>query len=346
MKQTSMKNPFIAVFSAIWIVSAVLTGCFQKNTPPDLIDNEINLFMKNDVSITSIQSGNLLFGNFLTSDGTYIYYHSKDRSKLIRSDYDGQNKVVLSSKTPLFISVVDDTVFFLDDKMNGSIFKVSINGDGESLVLQTHAKSLVTTHQYIFYIGAEDGYVYRILHDGSERAVILERDTTQLTFYENRLYMQVLADSENQLPGGIYSSTIQNIELAVASGDKIDVHLDFFQTNSDIVYLNVFNDELYFFESEKERILSLISENRKKILTEVAMARPFIISDHKLFYINKEDQNRLYRIDFYVNTKGYPIINDKVHDFVVCGNTIYYKRENSAVIYMVPIVGGVSAKVS
>lgn len=324
----------LAVFSLLFN-----SACAPAPTGNQSLSPTDPLYQKFDITTTSIHNGNMNYTNFLSTDGSMIYFQSDDGTALVKSKYDGSGLVKLSGRFPSFINIVDTTVFFIEGTTTGKIYKVKTDGTGESLVVDTNAKSLIATPAYLYFIDTKDGFVYRTLHDGSGKIVIFSQISSQLRLVENTLYVQVSAAST-----GLYTLSVKETGDAVPTITPVQKNLTKF--NQEFHSLNISGSEFYFIDSLNHSYITLSKNGNPKVFLNAAQTSPFILSDQYIYYINTEDESRLYRVPVSNSSKQEMIINDRVSQFVVCGNSIYYRRESNLEIYRTPIVGGQSVKIT
>lgn len=383
----------IRILLVLFAMLFSLASC-NKGGNSALSPSVINpLFVSANVSKTSLQNGNLYYNNFLTSDGSYLYFQSADGKSLVKSDYNGDNSVVLCNQFPSYLNVVDNMVYFVEGSKSGKVYKVDINGQGQTLVIDSNVESLIVTADYMFFIDTKDGYPYYSLHDGSEIRLLLNKVTTKIQLVNDTLYFQ-LAEENN----GVYSFPIENLEAVStptpAIGPISDVDapsaaetssapvitdsiVDSSETaseeaavptatpvvtnvmtpygilfkelrKSDIVFFstNIKNDRFFYIDHTNNSYI-MVSENKNEdFFLKKSLLSPFIISDEYLFYINPDDESRIYRISLKDSSDNKMVVNDRVAEFVVCGNSIYYRRESNLEIFRAAIGGGLSEKIT
>ncbi len=294
-----------------------------------------------DDATTAIHSGNLLYGSFLTSDGKYIYFRSKDGKSLVRSNYDGSEPITLTSRVPFCINTANNQVFFIEGTESGPIYKIDNDGKGETMITDDVASSVIVTKSVLYYIRSADSQVYRLLHDGSQKTVVFPGKAARIMFIGNTLYIQPAAPDT-----GIYG--ISEAMLLAASPENPLVIKDL-QVDKVGIYptsLNIDGGLLYFTDEIFSRIFYMNSKNRLKEFYKNAVGRPFIINSGFLYYTDIDDSNRLYRMRLSNPADVRMVVNDGVDQFVILGNSIYYKRIDGNDIFRTSVGGGQSQKVT
>ncbi len=331
----------------IIIILIILPSCLNETDTPIQSSTPEPLFNHSDLNRLSVFSGNMHFGGFLTSDSGYIYFHSKDNTGLIRADYNGENQIILSNKLPGYITTVGDMVYFTDGVSGGNIYKVNVKGEGESIAMSVNSVYVISQFDFLYYIDFDNKYAYRVNHDGSNSTEIIKYSTDEIIIYDEYIYFLVndISLSENSLIFEINLDYIKNLEEPVSySSEYISDDIKVYEINNIIKNINV--SENYIFYSQNENIYKINKEDRKINNTKIKTSSPFIVSGGNIFYINKEDNFRIYRSNVYKISDNKMIVNDMVEEFVICGNSIYYRRSRNNEIYRTPVQGGISTKIT
>ncbi|MHB1453615.1 MAG: DUF5050 domain-containing protein [Saccharofermentanales bacterium] len=326
------------IFSAA--IMAVLGSCTpDTGNVPDTTPTSV--LFDPAATDTAIPSGNMLYGSFLASDGKYIFFQSKEGKSLVRSNFDGSELMTLTARTPSFINCVNSQLFFIAGTDSGPIYKIDIDGKGETMISDEIARSIIASESDLYYISALDDQVYRMLHDGSRKTLIFPAKASGIMFSETTLYIQPVAPDRK-----IYR--IPLAQLAAAAPDHPIVLKDI-QSESISFYpssVNVENDVLWFSDELFTRTFFLNVKGQTKSLNNDKVNQPFIISSGFLYFVKTSDNNRLYRFDLDNSDNAQMVVNDVVDKFVIIGNSIYYKRTTGSDVYRTSIGGGQSQKIT
>jgi len=367
---------------------ASFSACSKGSSANVTITTANPLFDAVDIQSTSLQSGNLHFNTFLTSDGKKLFFQSVDGKSLVKSDYDGKNLVVLSNRFPAFINVIDNMVYFIEGSVSGKIFKVDVEGKGETMVIDANATSLIVTSDYLFFIDTKDGFAYYSLHDGSKKKLLLDKITSLIQLVDDNIYLQPEGESK-----GIYVFPIKNLDAvsksaSTASGSSMaassassaasanagaavseasktlsdskaaatptlspaprtDVNfVQLVSSNIGFKSMNIYDYHFYYIDITKGSYLYMNDSKKQSIVLKKSLDFSFIISGKYIYYINQDDESRLYRISIQDDSVNKTVINDRISQFVVCGNSIYYRREGKLDIFRTPVEGGISDKIT
>lgn len=330
--------PIAIILSATMMI--MLASCTADTADtPDTTPTSV-LFDPDDDN-TAIHSGNLLYDSFLTSDGRYIFFQSEESKSLVRSNFDGSESLTLTAKTPSFLNSINNQVFFISGTDSGPIYKIDIDGKGETMISDDTAKSIIVLKSVLYYISALDEQVYRILHDGSKKTLIYPGKSSEIMYFGNTLYIQPAAPDEM-----VYS--IAEPQLSAATPDHPigfkDFHpeaIDFYPSS-----VNIERNTLYFSDELFSGVFYLNAKGQTKALRSITVNQPFIVSSRYLYFVNSIDKNRLYRLSLDNPGKTQMVVNDSISKFVIIGNSIYYKRTVGFDIYRTSVGGGQSQKIT
>ncbi len=331
---------FTAVSALAVLAFSLLVSCHgSSDASPDASPTPV-LFGPTD-DLSSLLGGNLLYGSFLTSDGKSVFYQSKDGTCIVSSLFDGSGAATLTARVTSCIEYEGGQLFFIAGTGAGPIYKIDIDGQGETIVTDDPASSFLVLKSCLYYISAGDGQVYRILHDGSEKTLIFPG--TAASILHSRETLAVLPASPEMK---LY--TITDDQLSFSSPDN-PLQLEDFTSISTPVYpysLNFSGDTLYYTDELFSRIYSAGTDGHSRLLFKREIGQPFIVSGGYLYYIDSKDSGRLYRTALESPSVTHLVVNDSVNDFVVVGNSIYYKRISGFDIFRTQVDGGQSRKIT
>lgn len=321
-KFLSLLLSLILVFSTISCNKEVINNVTIFPTKP-LTDEKLD-------GKYSIISGNFHYKSFLSTDGTYIYYQSDNGKALEKSDYDGKNSMIISNRFPSYINVSNGFVYFIDGNGSGKVYKVDTNGKGETLIIDIIVKSLIVLDNYVLFIDAKDDTVHFCNKDGGSKTLLYKDPVSTIMVSESNLYL-VNKKENNE----IFSFEISKLKIFSKSTSSDFVKITDAKKGFDSY--NFYNNKIYFVDTNNNSFINIYENNKTKSILKTTITMPFIISNDQLFYINKNDESRLYKFPLDKSKDSEVLINDRVHEFVVCGNSIYYRRENSLEIFRTTI---------
>ncbi len=332
-RQPSVILKVIILLSLLFVIP--LGSC--EKPPVIKISNvpTLPLFDQSSNTAVSINSGNLYYNGFLSSDGKSVYFQSDDGKSLVKSDYNGENAMIISKRFPSFINVVDDTVYYIEGLNSGKVYKVGSDGKGETLVIDSNVRSLIVTTKYIIFIDTKDDLAYYSLHDGSKKTLLYKKVFAQLVLSKELLFLVPSGYTDGLYKTDISSNFIKPVEYVKITNNPIDL-------NS----LNYEKNKFYFIDLTNNSQIASSENLRVRGFVKKSLSNPFIVSGDFAYYIDTADESRLYRVHLYKSDIEKIVVNDRVNEFVVCGNSVYYRRKNNLEVYRTSIDGGISFKIT
>ncbi|MHB8964293.1 MAG: DUF5050 domain-containing protein [Saccharofermentanales bacterium] len=331
----------VAVMSAAAIILSFTSCTPATDNVPDATHSPTPVLYGPDEVLTATHSGNLLYNSFLASDGRYIFFRSIDGKALVRSNHDGSEPLVLTSKVPSCINAVNGQLFFIEGAESGPIYKIDIDGKGETMISDDIARSVIALQNELYYISVADDKVYRIQHDGSKRTVIFPGRASRIMLEGTTLYVQPAAPDITiyGIPDLLRTDASPEIPLAIEDmhADDIGFYASSVNINDGLLY---FSDDLY------SQIFYQNSKGKTKMLLKASVNQPFIINAGYLYFVKISDNSRIYRLSLSNPSDVQMVVNDSVGRFVIIGNSIYYNRPNGYDLYRASVGGGQSQKIT
>ncbi len=289
----------------------------------------------------ALYSGNLLYGQSIVSDGTSIYYISKDGLQLIKNNIDDSPEVVISSKTPYALSYSDGYIFFISGTSGGPIFKVDTEGTGETMITDSQASYLIADPDNVFFLGAQDNLLYRIALDGSKKTLLYPGKVSRIMLIGNILYF-IPADETNK----VYSLTSGQIATMVSGSSIPASAMRSYDLRVRSESVNIYDDTFFYTDESNSGIYMMPFNGKSKPLLRDTVSYPFIVNGGYVYFTDPDKENRLYRFSIEEPDRISIVVNDKVFRFAVFGNSVFYYRELRYAIYRVSVSGGMSEKVA
>ena len=167
---------------------------------------------------------NWLNGGYLAYDGTYYYFRSNDGGKMVRMSEDGSDRTVLTDAAVKSISVLDGTIYYIDEEANklckmntdGSertelydmgpeesarilgdriyfvsyaLTSIALDGSDEIVHNSIYGYDTVIDGTYQYYVDPEHSvHLYRAKMDGTEAECIYDHETNSLRIAGNFLF--------------------------------------------------------------------------------------------------------------------------------------------------------------
>lgn len=332
-------NILMPVISIFLILSTFLVSCSND------INEEVSLsptpmIFEDKEQHEAIYSGNLLYGQTIVSNGTDVFYVSRDGQNLMKYSFGTDSVSVLSVKSPLSLSCSSDMVFFISGSTEGPIYKVDIDGQGETMITDSIAVQIIATETDVFYLDPRDDSVYRVAHDGSDKRKLFADKATRIMLVNEKLYIV-----PDESPDKVYYLTKGQIETIVSGSTLPASSLGHYDFGTQALYVNVANDKVYFTDNEYSSIYEFSPQGKVRIILKQNLDAPFIYDNGYIYYIDAYDERRLYKLNTLSGTID-QVVNDTISRFAVIGHSIFYSREEKSAIYRASIGGGNSQKIN
>jgi hypothetical protein len=280
------------------------------------------------------QGGNLHYRNLVLAFGNQIIFNAAD-GQLSLAAADGSQCSVLWKSTGIYPAYDSTRLFYIEDGQSSALAKIGLDGSNQVRIGQSPLKYLISDGNWLYAIESDSGSAVRLKKDGSGRQVLSDAQPVALT----------LAGSQLFITGAVNPNGLVAIDLAT---DQKTVLL-----RDPVTSLNVADEWLYFSQPSDSYHVYAWSTQRKTLtmISHLSIDRPFIVSDHYLYFMNVLEMDRLYRlpVDGSRQLDGSEpelIIDDRVDSFVVCGDYVYYQRPASTRIYRYDIRDGTVRRIT
>jgi len=296
MRRMTMKKNLILVFIFIFI-SVNLNVTFAD--------------VNQSLSEVGNSTGNLNNGGDYVSKDDLIYFRSlSPAGGLYKVNKDGSGKTKIIEESPKYLNIVDDYFYYSDGwKLTKSKFDGS-----EKQVFANSAFHVNVTDKYIFYtnIGPQDGYIYRMKLDGTQKIKLNDDHASQIvvsgnsiyytSFYNKLIKVDFDGNSKTNLLTGKFINEL-NIE-----GDWIYFNYD--QTlykmktdgkeltqlsSDDPRHINVSGDWIYYSDFSKKKNLVRIKTDgtQRQGLNQIKSSYISIIDNYIFFH----DSSKMVKLD-------------------------------------------------
>jgi hypothetical protein len=187
--------------------------------------------------------------SYINADENYIYYVRNNprgganfsflniyTDSLVRVDRDtGDNLIVLDEEPTLYATLVGNYVYYLryDGAETTSLYKVKIDGSGQTMVNSSSVYPCSAVGQYIYYNGVDsDHYIWR-LDTSSDLSGLLLDGTCWMPIVDGNYVYYMDCDKDYHVA-----------RVDMTTGDKI------FVTDCRVDSFNVYGDYVYFLEND------------------------------------------------------------------------------------------------
>ena len=325
-----MKSRLIVLILVIGLMACPgLASCSRPNefAGPRTIDHMEDPAAYSEAARRLSQGGNMAYGNFiLYADGAYWLTGTNEHVSRLSA---GSARPVAIHDMPGHNFTSDEGwLFYTAGQLNNSVRKIKTDGSNDVRISSLSFTSLIAEQGQLWSIQTNSGQVMGQKQDGTQRRILFDGFASSILYQDGFLYVSA-ANSSSGL-----------IKIDPATG--ISTRL----LDRRISSLNIEGDWFYYADPADKNRVHAWSPNQEndRCTSDLSLARPFIIYDGWLFYIDTDDQNRLYRLPvrdgcLYAAHK-HLVVDDVVASFVLLPDAVYYRRPADGRVYTVALQGG------
>lgn len=151
--------------------------------------------------------------------GDTVYYSDYSFNNISRIGIDGSNKTVLNDMDECFmLNVADGWIYYRNNSDNGRIYKIRVDGSDRTKVNEDDSSCLNVVGEWIYYRNNSDnGSIYKIHVDGSTRTKIHGVDATSICVVGDMIFYYELGKEK----GGVYDLlTGEHADMSQESGEE------------------------------------------------------------------------------------------------------------------------------
>ncbi|MDD4752730.1 MAG: DUF5050 domain-containing protein [Desulfitobacteriaceae bacterium] len=254
-------------------------------------------------SLRGNTTGNLNNNGLYAKEGDWIYYSNlADQGKLYKMKADGTEATKITDDTAWYINVVGDEVFYSGD--GWKLIKIKTDGSDKT-VLDTQAYHINVVGGWVFYTRGtmQDGTIYKMKTDGSNRTQISKDPVSQLVVMDDAIYYSSYYSKLIKInPDGSGKTKL------ISSGSVTELNVV-----DDWIYFN-YNKLLYKMKTDGTQMSEISSDD----------AREINVSEGRIFYSDHSEYwKKLYKINVDGSGKE-KLSDDKPGDIHVLDNKLYY----------------------
>jgi hypothetical protein len=213
-----------------------------------------------------------------------------------------------------------DWIFYANTDDFGSLYKIHRDGILQQKLTDERVQYINVSKTHLYYRG-DQGFVYRMNTDGSERTVFIEQDAMFIQIIEEWLYF--IDATDNQL----YRMRTDDKTIERIVEDPVSLY----QIVGTTIYYMVVNHDYHI------NIVNTDGTHRRQFTNDPT--KHFQVQNNWLYYQNLSDNNRIYRIHLKLNTKEM-ITNENANYMIVQGPWIYYQNlSDQGTLYKINING-------
>ena len=260
-------------------------------------------------------SRNILLGGRYVFDGQWIYYNNPFTNELYKIRPDLTDNTFICSDTPTYINAYFDEIIYgfgeytiCATNSDGSNHRIVLDPCGEDSPLISYNNKLLVDYEGICYFDIDKG-----------------EDSSEFLEYKNEPFLY---------DGWVFHKDLENNSYNKMQADLSDDQVIIPDFN--LINCVVDGEWVYGFDDEAGALMriNLSNGSRQNISDEDWFYRGvrmyYTVSNGYVYYVNEEDEDRLYRID--CNTKDIePVtIQGNIKDFGVAAGWIFYETNDSS----------------
>ena len=291
----------IAVISislaVILVISAIiLFNLFNKsyndyegNSPSNIVNNGLVAYEDGSLYYTKFDAGYKIFkldvksGNekavysanakYLNVMSGHIYYIDGSKKKKKKITVSGTDEILLKDSICSHLYVTKDWIYYIDNKENNSIHRMSMYNFSAEKLADVNAASILVNDGYIYFINYMDNNgIYRLNITTKEVSAVLKQHTIFYTIKNDRIYYTNTNDesyiysmnldgSENKRLEGVKGWFLSNssadsdfLYFKSVTGSLKKVHLTTLNqmniSNDDCAYINIIKDYIVYLNQD------------------------------------------------------------------------------------------------
>ncbi len=260
-------------------------------------------------------SRNILLGGRYIFDGQWIYYNNPFTNELYKIRPDLTDNTFICSDTPAYINTyLGEIIYSIGEyticaiNTDGSNHRVVLDPCGEDSPVISYGEKLIVDYEGICYFDIDKG-----------------EDSFEYLEYKNEPFLY---------DGWVFHKDLENNSYNKMQADLSDDQVIIPDFN--LINCVVDGEWVYGFDDETGVLMriNLNNRSRQNISDEdwffKGVRMYYTVSNGYVYYVNEEDEDRLYRID--CNTKDIePVsIQSNINDFGVAAGWIFYETNDSS----------------
>ena len=275
------------------LMALVATGCGTDNS--NIEQQEEETMVETHYTENQTEMGNYMNTNYAYIANGWVYtigwMDSSGDELFLKMRTDGSDDTILHySDSAQFINVKGEYIYaVLEGSNTPSIYKYRLGGDEEKQLVND-AYYLQIVGDYLYYCKYENDRAVNYCRadlQGENEEVVFDKEIYWPYLVDNQLYYQDDADNE----------TLHVYDLESKEDKKITDNRTYqYVLNDDYIYCIQYEGEKK--ENEKAQVVKINLETlERKVLYEGANDGSLGVKEDRLYFINANDECRLYSID-------------------------------------------------
>lgn len=228
--------------------------------------------------------------------GRWIFYANKaDKNKLYKITLDGSERKNLTSEGASYINLDGGNIYYSNIAQNSRLYCVNVDGRNNRKINDESASFINLYKDYIIYNNGNKKIV-RIMRDGTERKVLCEDETSQVTVSDGKVYFGLKSDDYK-----LYSIDLEGTgRTRISDGRSLGTIV----SQDNIFFLNMESKNISLLTGH---IYKIRNDSSMKSSTGLADMVPedittgvtdnFCLSNNTIFYKSWGESGRIYRMN-------------------------------------------------
>lgn len=316
------------IISTLFLSTLLLVGCSiqSSETPKETTEVSTNVVVSNNTeSIKNlVLSGKTLYYNkYLYIENLLFFPDPSNNNNLSLAKISSDDTLVSNSSIidfyPYQLVSIDqkdnNTIYFSSNSQDSGLFHLDYTNSKVTKISDSIPLEMFYIEDKIIYINSKDKFIYYYDLKKNEN-VLLSNNKSSNLLYNNKYILYKNLDDD---------SKIYSVKIDGTSKYKItDVSIDSFV---------IYNNNIFYFDSENNNILCSIDPSTEKIAKYLNIKGQNLKEhDGNMYYISTESPNALYSLSQSndgESFEGILIYSDFVNDYFPSSNGIYIEKASN-----------------
>ncbi len=258
-------------------------------------------------------------------DRIYHMIWEDGKPYLVKSDFNGINRDIISQTDCLYLNIIDDWIYYINSEDSNKVYKMDIDGHNNQKLNEIKGNFLIAFEEGLYVISVSEKYnnsLYYMDYDGRNVKIICNDKVSSIFFYNNYIYYTSVIDSNGKvhlcrmdidgsdkeiiLDDNVKKFFIYKDNIFYLTGEIIQNRLcrtningkkkTVLEKNAVIpeITMNLHNNTLYYRDLSNLTFNQInLDTSKKKILDNISFTNIYII-DNKIFHY---ENDRLFCMD-------------------------------------------------
>lgn len=280
-------------------------------------------------------AGNLYSNGISAIDGKWIYYMEFDDNEpfaIYRVKKNGEKKEKIIEGNFEYINVYDSYIYCLEknqEKNEYNLIKMKTNGNKKEVLAKNVDKAPVTvTQKKVFYL--KDNKLHTIKTNGSDKEKLTDKEVTYYHISGKVIYYIYENEGDSYL-ARMKTNGKKNIRIGRLKNEEKAKYKTVQIKGNKIYYITEEKTE----EGNKNLVLYKMNKNGEK-QERLYMLPDYVqiinMQEDAIYYIVKEDEYKLYRMNYKTGKRELMKKMDKLKTINVSGKWVFYITEEDSEI--------------